>query len=48
MASELGYWVISGESLLEMLRRAFWGEDPDLMYAEEYANCSHENVEGDD
>lgn len=40
----LGWWVISGESLLAMLRRVEAGEDPDLVYAEEYANCDHEEV----
>lgn len=34
----LGFWAISGEALLAMLRRAHAGEDPDLVYAEEYAN----------
>lgn len=34
----LGWWTISGEALLDLLRRAHLGEDPDLMYAEEYAN----------
>jgi len=41
----MGWWVISGEALLEMLRRARDGEDPDLIYAEEYANAGHEHPE---
>jgi hypothetical protein len=41
----LGWWVISAEALLEMLRRVQAGEDPDLVYAEEYANCDHERPE---
>lgn len=40
--SGLGWWSISGETLLEMLRRVAAGEDPDLVYAETYANCEIE------
>lgn len=40
----LGWWVISGEHLMAMMRRAQEGEDIDLVYAEEYANCEHESV----
>jgi hypothetical protein len=40
--TDLGWWAISGEGLLAMLRRVADGEDPDLVYAEEYANCDHE------
>jgi len=36
---KLGWWCISGESLLAMLRRVAAGEDPDLVYAEEYVNA---------
>lgn len=38
MSSNLGWWVISGEELLDLLRRCHAGEDPDLVYAEAYAN----------
>lgn len=38
----LGWWAISGDELLAMLRRVAAGEDPDLVYAEEYANSEHE------
>jgi hypothetical protein len=38
----LGWWVISGEALLDLLRRAAAGEDADALYAEEYANAGHE------
>jgi hypothetical protein len=38
----LGWWTISGEGLLFMLRRVAAGEDPDAVYAEEYANSEHE------
>lgn len=34
----LGWWAISGEAFLDALRRAHAGEDPDLVYAEQYAN----------
>ena len=41
-----GWDVLPGERLLELLRRAHAGEDPDLLYAEQYANADHEQVEG--
>ena len=37
-ANALGWWCISGEALVALLRRAAAGEDPDLLYAEAYAN----------
>lgn len=46
--SGLGWWAISGDALLEALRRAHDGEDPDVVYAELYANSDHENVPGED
>lgn len=36
--AELGWWAISGEAFLDALRRAAAGEDPDMLYAEHYAN----------
>lgn len=39
----LGWWAISGEALLDMLRRAHAGEDPDMVYVEEYANSDRED-----
>lgn len=45
--SQLGWWAISGESLLAMLYRVAEGEDPDMVYAEEYANSNHDE-EGDE
>lgn len=42
--TDLGWHVISGERLLELLRRAAAGEDADLLYAEEWANADHERV----
>jgi hypothetical protein len=41
-ATELGWWCISGEALLDMLKRVADGENPDLVFAEEYANSEHE------
>jgi hypothetical protein len=38
----LGWWTISGVELLKALRRASNGEDPELVYAEYYANSDHE------
>ena len=38
----LGWHVIGGTHLLELLRRAHNGEDPDLLYAEAWANAEHE------
>jgi hypothetical protein len=38
----LEVWVLSGEELLVMLHRVADGEDPDMVYAEEYANAEHE------
>lgn len=40
--TDLGWWALPGDVLLDLLRRAHAGEDPDLLYAEEYANCEHE------
>lgn len=39
------FHVISSDGLLDMLRRVFTGEDPDLVYLEEYANAQREEVE---
>lgn len=46
--TNLGWHVISGEQLMELLRRAHEGEDPDLLYVEEYANAEIERIEGDE
>jgi hypothetical protein len=40
----LGWHVISGEQLLVMLRRVRDGEDPDMVYAEEYVNADREDA----
>jgi len=40
---DLGWWTISGEELLRLLREAHEGADPDLLYAEAYANSDHEH-----
>ena len=46
----LGWHVIEGEHLLELLRRVQSGEDPDLVYAEAWANAEYEHIsdEGED
>lgn len=38
MTGNLGWWAISGTDLLDALRRVSAGEDPDVVYAELYAN----------
>ena len=43
--TDLGWWCISGETLLEALQRVHQGEDPDLVYAELYANSEVEPPE---
>lgn len=43
-ARPLGWHVISGEGLLSMLRRVANGEDPDVVYIEEYVNADREEV----
>jgi hypothetical protein len=40
--------VIESSRLLELLRRAHAGENPDLLYIEEYVNAERENVEPHD
>lgn len=42
-----GWWVISAEELLAALRRVSQGEDPDIAYAELYANSKPQG-EGND
>lgn len=46
-SASLGWHVISGEHLLESLQRAAAGEDPDLVYAELWANAEHERPDED-
>jgi hypothetical protein len=41
----LGFHVISGEHFVELLRRAYAGEDPELVYVEEYVNADHKHIE---
>lgn len=40
--TDLGWWTIAGEDLLDSLNRCAKGEDPDLVYAEMYANSEVE------
>ena len=37
-----GWWTISGDTLIDALRRAHAGEDPELLYAEYYANTEED------
>lgn len=41
----LGWHVIAGDHLLETLHRVAAGEDPDIVYAELWANADHERVD---
>jgi hypothetical protein len=47
VASDLGWWAISGDDLLAALKRAHAGDNPDILYAELYANSDTVDVEGD-
>jgi hypothetical protein len=40
--------VVHNERLMQLLRRAHQGEDPDLLYIEEYVNAERETVDGED
>ena len=41
----LGVHVIDGQHLLDTLRRVAAGEDPDLVYAELWANAEREQIQ---
>ena len=41
---DLGWWCISGESLLGALRQVADGDNPDIVYAELVANSDHQTV----
>lgn len=41
----LGWHVIAGTHLLENLKRVAAGEDPDLVFAELWANAEHHSAE---
>jgi hypothetical protein len=45
--TELGWWSISGEALLNALRQVAAGDDPDVVYMELLANSKTETVEGE-
>jgi hypothetical protein len=46
---ELPWHVIHGDTLMQLLRRCHAGEDPELVYAEEYANSDrHDQIVGED
>jgi hypothetical protein len=37
-----GWWTISGEAFMDALRAVAAGENPDIVYAEHYANSEIE------
>lgn len=37
--NDLGWWIIHGNNLLTALHMVAQGDDPDLVYAEMYANA---------
>lgn len=39
----LGWWTLSGEEFMKAMRRAHDGEDPEMIYAEYYANSKVDN-----
>lgn len=41
------WWTIHSHTIQEVLHRAFWGEDPEMLYLELIANSEKEEVEGD-
>ena len=43
----LGWWCISGSEFLRALHLVADGGDPDMVYAEFYANSDIENVTGE-
>lgn len=42
------WWTIYGEELMNLLKRAHDGEDPDLLYTEAYANSDVESFKEDE
>ena len=42
----LGWWTISGEELMNMLKRVHLGEDPGLVYTEAYINSDITDYSG--
>ena len=45
--ADLGFHVIAGDHLLELLQRAAAGEDADMIFAELWANAEHVQEEPD-
>lgn len=37
--NDLGWWIIHGDNLMTALHLVAQGDDPDLVYAEMYANA---------
>lgn len=40
---DLGWYVVHGDMVKELLERAHGGEDPDTLLIELYANCERES-----
>lgn len=40
------WWVIHGQDLMDALNQVKNGDDPGIIYAELYANSTHEQVPG--
>lgn len=41
------WWTIHSSAIQELLHRAYWGEDPELLYVELNANSEDDFVEND-
>lgn len=43
-----GWWSISGDAIIEALRRSHAGDDPEVVYMELYANANDERASDDE
>lgn len=44
----MSWWVIEDAALMSMLRAVQQGDDPDIVFAEHYANSEHQTYPQDD
>jgi hypothetical protein len=44
----MSWWVIEDAALMSMLRAVQQGDDPDIVFAEHYANSEHQKVDPHD
>lgn len=42
--SSMGWWTLSGEDFLAAMKRAHDGENPDVIYAEYFANSTIDSL----